>query len=120
MKRGPVPRTRSEVILDIYNRLDMSGGPDACWPWTGSRDLDGYGRIVAAALDPTLRPIPVHRVICEHHYGPPPTAGHFALHSCDNPPCANPRHLWWGTHTDNMRDARAKGRKYQTTNKAGA
>jgi hypothetical protein len=32
-------------------------------------------------------------------------------HTCDNPPCCNPRHLWRGTNLANTADMIAKGRQ---------
>lgn len=46
--------------------------------------------------------------------GPRPGKLHV-LHRCDNRKCATPEHLFWGTATDNMRDAVLKGRHSRQT-----
>ena len=55
------------------------------------------------------RRVSVHRLAWEEAYGPIPP-GLFVCHHCDTPPCYEPTHLFLGTHTENMRDAQAKGR----------
>jgi hypothetical protein len=76
-----------------------------CWEWGGARSATGYGW--ASYKDKT---VPAHRLVWEMVSGPIP-AGLFVLHHCDNPPCVRPDHLFLGTQADNLRDARAKGRR---------
>jgi hypothetical protein len=54
-----------------------------------------------------------HCASCVLHFGAIP-GGQHTLHKCDNPACVNPRHLFLGAHTDNMRNCIQKGRKAYT------
>jgi len=88
-------------------KVDRSGGPDACWPWLGSKlKSGGYGRYrPSKAIEHRA-----HVYAFKNAVGPVPK-GMVLLHSCDNPPCCNPKHLSAGTHGDNMADKVAKGRQ---------
>lgn len=79
-------------------------GPDECWPWTAST-RSGYG---VFSINGTRRPAP--QVAWELRHGEPFPEAMRACHTCDNPPCCNPAHIWPGTQQDNIRDAVAKGR----------
>lgn len=85
--------------------IDTDAGPDACWTWTACVDKDGYGQI---GRDGKLEK--AHRVAWGLVNGEIPD-GKQILHSCDNPPCCNPAHLFPGTHADNVADKVAKGRQ---------
>ena len=94
---------QAEVTRRFWDRVE-AGGLDCCWPFQGSTSDGGYGRfrhkrklwnahafayfLIHGDYDRTLD-------VC---------------HSCDNPPCCNPIHLWLGTTTDNMLDMWRKGR----------
>jgi hypothetical protein len=79
-------------------------GPDECWPWLGAYARRGYGRIFVAGG--TRIATRVALVLA----GRQPAARQLACHSCDNPSCVNPTHLWWGSYTENAQDAAKKGR----------
>jgi hypothetical protein len=75
-----------------------------CWEWQGSRYPSHYGRIRAAGTS-----YRAHRVAWTLFYGEIPS-GMFVCHTCDNPPCVNPSHLFLGDSAANHKDMEAKGR----------
>lgn len=102
-----VYRSKGEFSPEwFWSKVDRSGGPDACWPWTMARLPRGYG-VLAYQQRQTYS----HRVAYLLDSGFIPDNVPFVCHTCDNPPCCNPDHLWLGTHADNMADMVAKGRE---------
>jgi hypothetical protein len=78
---------------------------DGCWEWIGcTKKRPKYGSLTFRGKE-----IIAHRASYMAYKGEIPK-GILVLHTCDNPPCTNPEHLWLGTHLDNERDKMAKGR----------
>jgi hypothetical protein len=78
---------------------------DRCWLWLGGRDKDGYGIIRFSGN----RRVKAHRAAYEMSKGPIPK-GMMVCHSCDNPGCVRPDHLFLGTALINKEDCVSKGR----------
>ena len=78
-----------------------------CWLWQLFCDRDGYGKIGNKYKHGVSDY--AHRVSWHEFVGPIPQ-GMQVLHICDRPSCINPEHLFLGNHTDNQKDAHAKGR----------
>jgi hypothetical protein len=79
-----------------------------CWIWQKAL-RKGYGLTWHKG-----KKVYAHRLMYEFVRGPIPP-GLCVCHSCDNPRCVNPDHLWVGTERDNLRDMASKGRNWRVT-----
>lgn len=96
-------------------RINWNGTPEerfwkrvvktnTCWIWNGKMAGNGYGQFLI-----NYKGKYAHRFSYELHKGEIPK-GLCVCHTCDNPPCVNPNHLWLGTRKQNSQDMTRKGR----------
>ena len=83
----------------------VSENEKGCWIWNGAKTEKGYGAIHYAG-----KRARTHRIAYEVFVGPIPD-GHMVCHSCDEPSCLNPSHLWTGSAAENTNDMVRKGRE---------
>lgn len=111
---GPRPPGKPANTPDVlWSKVDKRG-EDECWNWMGYKNEDGYGRVQIKEWAYFA-----HRVIFDLvnpgiiELNAPKSYDEtgFLLHTCDNPSCCNPKHLWVGTHAQNMADKVAKNRQ---------
>lgn len=87
------------------------GGPDDCWPFTGTTDSFGHGQFF---ISPERGKIPAHDFALELATGVRCPDGKEGCHDCDNPPCCNPAHVYYGTRKQNVDDMWRRGRRLAT------
>lgn len=107
MSKSPWQKFSEEKLQRSFERRlqRYEKHPSGCWIWQGSFDRNGYGRIGRGQKKHWA-----HRAIYEVTHGVTVPSDKVVCHSCDNPKCVNPAHLWLGTRTDNMLDKIQKGR----------
>lgn len=102
------------VADQIARHTDTTGGPSACWPWTGSVTMAGYGQVRVEGR--TRR---VHRVVAGagpedvvdhtcHNADPTCPGGRACLHRR----CVNPDHLDLVTQGENLRRSGRVGKRH--------
>lgn len=106
------------VDVLFWSTLHPTLGTDACWEWPKARNKWGYGTFRLPLSDGGQETL-AHRVAWTLTYGPIP-AGQLVCHTCDNPACCRPSHLWLGTNKENLLDCITKGRMpYKTRKPSG-
>lgn len=104
--------TLSEVKQRLLKNISENNG---CWEWQGAVNNHGYGLIKITNLEGVegRNTCYVHRMsyLCHNKHLP---YDKLVCHTCDNPICINPDHLFLGSNQDNMDDMKSKNR--QVTN----
>lgn len=94
----------------FWSAVNLTANPNKCWNWEGYKDRYGVFWIsnkkysshrVAYFISNNVDPL--EKLVC---------------HSCDNPYCCNPNHLWLGTQKENMGDMISKGRDKKASGSA--
>ena len=100
---------QERMLRSFWAKVRRGITSDACWEWLGATRSGGYGHFSCGPRgNPTYTAAHIYSYVL--HGGVLTTEKPCVLHTCDNPPCSNPRHLFAGTKKDNTQDMLAKGR----------
>lgn len=102
-----IPSLSIDEYEKFWERVS-DGTSSQCWTWTGSKTNQGYGQFDFRRVGKRSTFVAT-RVMWKVWHDEDPGCM-LVCHTCDNPSCVNPHHLFLGTHQDNMRDKCDKGR----------
>jgi len=92
----------------FWSKVLLKANTSLCWEWGGAKNIKGYGQF-SLKKNGILTSEKSHRESYRLSKGEIPK-NIMVCHSCDNPSCCNPNHLFLGTNSENMKDMYKKGR----------
>lgn len=96
----------------FWDKVDK-GDPEECWEWKGCKNKEGYGEFYVGEQRYKSTHYVLFEIIGEDF------EQELVMHTCDNPPCVNPKHLKQGTYKENTQDCLEKGRRTQNAKGEG-
>jgi hypothetical protein len=99
------------TLIRFWSKVDKTPGhgPNGdCWIWTATTIRNGYGRFLCDGRMQMATAVALRIAGISASEGK-----RFACHRCDNPNCVKAAHLFWGSSSDNMRDAANKQRLWR-------
>jgi hypothetical protein len=103
-----------ESVIERFNSFDLN--TDSCINYP-ILNKSGYG-VMQTYLYGNKKHYLMHRVSYQLIYNVNLNSSQIICHKCDNPSCINPKHLFLGTHADNVEDKVLKGRQAKGSNNA--
>lgn len=89
-----------QLSARLAKHVDSSAGPEACWPWTGGINEDGYGRFCHRG-----KSYLAHRAALALKLDRPLRRTEVTRHGCvGNRRCCNPAHVVTGSIAQNNKD----------------
>ena len=93
-----------EEFFSIVESIEPN--ENGCLIWPKGKTSDGYAQVYIRGIYGNR----ANRIMLELKLKRKIKDGFLACHTCDNPVCINPEHLWEGTNYHNMKDKQDKRR----------
>lgn len=97
-----ITRSDNMILADVFKNTTIE---NECFIFTGANN-GKYPKVSYKGRSHFAHRV-VYKIIKGEIF-----SGFDICHTCDNPCCINPTHLFMGTRKDNMQDCKKKGRNY--------